>query len=197
LNKRTQQGNETKKRIIDCAKKLFVEKGYNNVTVDEIIKKADSSKGGFYTHFKTKEDLIFNMVPMVDEAYLEFSKMDKKYENSIEKISSLMNYVFQLMEKEIGLEFISVIYSSQIKDLTTYRFLLAPEREFYYQLKIIIEEAQSNKEITTDLPTEEIVSILTTCIRGVIYDWCLKKGSFQLVPYGMKLMNMMLNQIKL
>jgi len=85
LNKRTQQGNETQKKIVDCAKRLFLEKGYNNVTVDEIIKKSDSSKGGFYTHFKTKKDLIFNMIPMVDDAYLTFSKIDKKHENSIEK----------------------------------------------------------------------------------------------------------------
>ncbi len=197
MNKRTIQGNETKKRIIDCAKKLFIEKGYNNVSVDEIVKEAGSSKGGFYTHFKSKEELIFNMAPMADEAYLSFSKMDVKYENNIEKISSLVNYVFQLMENEIGLEYISVIYSSQIKDLTTYRFLTAPEREYYNQLKILIEEAQSSKEVTSDLSAEEIVSILTTCIRGVIYDWCLKKGSFQLIPYGMKLIGMMLNQISL
>lgn len=196
MNKKIIQGNKTKKGIIDCARRLFVEKGYNNVTVDEIIAEANSSKGGFYTHFKTKEDLIYGMLPIVDEAYSSFFKKEGKYENTIEKIFALINYVFYIMENDIGLEFMSVIYSSQIKDLTTYRFLTAPEREYYKQLKILIEDAHRNSEITETMSAEEITSILTTCIRGVIYDWCLNRGSFQLSSYGIKIIKIMLEHFK-
>ncbi len=196
MNKKIIQGNETKKRIIDCARRLFVEKGYNNVTVDEIISEAGSSKGGFYTHFKTKEDLIFSMVPIIDEAYGAFFKTDRTYENTVEKIYSLISIVFYFMENEVGLDFISVIYSSQIKDLNTERFLTSPEREYYKQLRILADEAKSNGELREDLSTEEIISVLTTCVRGVIYDWCLKKGSFRLDEYGMKLIVMMISQMR-
>lgn len=197
MNKRIQQANQTKKRIIDTARELFVENGYYNVSVDDIVKKANSSKGGFYTHFKTKEELIINMVPMVDQAYEKFSQSNKEYESTIDKISSLINYVFEMMEKDIGLEFISAIYSSQIKDLSTDRFLLASDRMYYHIFNDLIEDAQRNGEITTELSANDIISFLTTCIRGVIYDWCLKKGSFNLVSYGNNLIRMMLNQIKM
>ena len=195
MNKRTQQANQTKKRIIDSARELFVERGYYNVTVDDIIKKANSSKGGFYTHFKTKEELIINMLPLVDEAYTNFSQSNKGYESIIDKISLFINYVFVMMEKDIGLEFMSAIYSSQIKDLNSQSFLLESDRAYYHVFSGLIEEGQKKGEITTDLSTEDIISILTTCIRGVIYDWCLKKGSFQLGSYGNNLISMMLNQI--
>lgn len=195
MNKRTQQANQTKKRIIDSARELFVERGYYNVTVDDIIKKANSSKGGFYTHFKTKEELIINMLPLVDEAYTNFSQSNKGYKSIIDKISLFINYVFVMMEKDIGLEFMSAIYSSQIKDLNSQSFLLESDRAYYHVFSGLIEEGQKKGEITTDLSTEDIISILTTCIRGVIYDWCLKKGSFQLVSYGNNLISMMLNQI--
>ncbi|MDF2949884.1 MAG: TetR family transcriptional regulator [Sedimentibacter sp.] len=197
MNKRTQQANQTKKRIIDSARELFVERGYYGVTVEDIIKKANSSKGGFYTHFKTKEELIINMLPMVDEAYTSFSQSNKEYESVNDKISSFINYVFVMMEKDIGLEFISAIYSSQIKDLTTQRFLIESDRVYYHVFNGLIEEGQGKGEITKDLSAEDIISIITTCIRGVIYDWCLKKGSFNLVSYGNNLIRMMLNQIKL
>lgn len=196
VNKKVSQGNKTKQRIIECARKLFVEKGYNNVTVDEIIDEANSSKGGFYNHFKTKEDLIYNMVPLVDEVYVDFFKLNNNNQNTMEKITAFISYVFSIMEHEIGLEFLSVIYSSQIKDLNTVRFLTSPEREYYNRLKLLINEARENKEICSDLSADEITAILTTCIRGVLYDWCLKKGSFQLTDYGMKLINMILNQVK-
>lgn len=196
MNKRTQQATETKKRIINSAKELFVEKGYYNVTVEDIIKKANSSKGGFYTHFKTKEELIINMIPMVDQAYKDFLHSNKEYESILDKISSFINYVLELMEKDVGVEFMSAIYSSQIKDMSMRRFLIESDRVYYHVFGGLIEEAQRKGEITKDLSTEEIISILTTCIRGVIYDWCLKKGSFELVTYGNNLIRMMLNQIK-
>lgn len=197
MNKRTQQANKTKKRIIDCARKLFLEKGYSNVSVDEIIREAGSSKGGFYTHFKTKEQLIFSMVGLVDEAYLKFSESERRYKNTIEKIYLLMEYIFEFMEKEIGLDFMSVIYSSQIKAQTTNRFLISPEREYYRRLEMLTKEGQKNGELSTELPSSEMVAILTTCARGVIYDWCLQEGAFQLRSYGMKVIGIVLNQFKL
>jgi AcrR family transcriptional regulator len=196
MNKRTEKAKKTKERIINSARELFVKNGYFNVTVDDIIKKANSSKGGFYTHFKTKEELIIHMVPFVDEAYSKFSQSIKEYDDAFEKINLFINYVFEIMEKDIGLEFMSAIYSSQIKSLDTQRFLIESDRIYYHVFKELIEEAQGKGEITTDLSADEIISIFTTCIRGVIYDWCLKKGSFQLFSYGNNLISMILNQIK-
>lgn len=197
MNKRTLQGMETKKRLIECARKLFKEKGYNSVTVDDIVKEANSSKGGFYTHFKTKEELLINMLPLVDDAYVAFLNTNIKIENSIEKISLFIQYALKFIEEEIGLVFISAIYSSHIKDLTQDRFLIASDRAYNKLLKKFIEEGQEKKEIKRELPPEHAAAILTSCIRGVVYDWCLYKGEFDLVDYGNEVINMMLNQLKL
>lgn len=197
MNKRTLQGMETKKRLIECARKLFREKGYDCVTVDDIIREANSSKGGFYTHFKTKDELLINMLPLVDDAYKAFLDTGIKPKNSIEKISLFIQYAFKIIEEEIGLAFISAIYSSHIKDFTKDRFLIAPDRAYNQLLKKFIEEGQEKKEIKKDLTPEHAAAILTSCIRGVIYDWCLYKGEFDLIDYGNEVINMMLNQLKL
>lgn len=49
---------ELKDRIINSAHELFSEKGYDKTTVADIIEKAGSSKGGFYHHFRSKEEVI-------------------------------------------------------------------------------------------------------------------------------------------
>lgn len=197
MNKRTLQGMETKKRLIECARKLFKEKGYNSVTVDDIVKEANSSKGGFYTHFKTKEEILINMLPFVDDAYEAFLNTGIKPKNSIEKISLFIQYALKFIKEEIDLVFISAIYSSHIKDLTQDRFLIASDRSYNKLLKKFIEEGQEKKEIKRELTPEHAAVILTSCIRGVVYDWCLYKGEFDLVDYGNEVINMMLNQLKL
>lgn len=196
MKKRVLQGLETKKRIIDCARILFHEKGYNNVTVNDIVSKAKGSKGSFYTHFNSKEELILNMVPLADNAYNDFLSLNVIYNNSIEKISSFIRYVFNIMSDKVGLEFMSAIYSSQIKDINIESFLISSQRSYYDVFTTIIKEGIEKKEIKAQISPEHAVNILTTCIRGIIYDWCLNKGSFHLVDYGMEIMNMMLDNIR-
>jgi AcrR family transcriptional regulator len=44
--------------LLDCAQRLFFEHGYDNTTVNDIIREAGLSKGAFYHHFTSKEALL-------------------------------------------------------------------------------------------------------------------------------------------
>jgi AcrR family transcriptional regulator len=54
---RTAKTESAKDRILDAASTLFYENGYNATGVQQIIDAAGVSKGAFYNHFKTKDDL--------------------------------------------------------------------------------------------------------------------------------------------
>jgi AcrR family transcriptional regulator len=49
---------ETRKAIIDCALALFGEKGYAATSVQEITDAAGVTKGAFYHHFDSKQDVL-------------------------------------------------------------------------------------------------------------------------------------------
>ncbi|MDK1493059.1 TetR/AcrR family transcriptional regulator [Sinorhizobium sp. 7-81] len=44
--------------LIDCAQRLFFEHGYENTTVNDVIREAGLSKGAFYHYFASKEALL-------------------------------------------------------------------------------------------------------------------------------------------
>ncbi|MCZ4092289.1 TetR/AcrR family transcriptional regulator [Sinorhizobium psoraleae] len=44
--------------LIDCAQRLFFEHGYENTTVNDVIREARLSKGAFYHYFASKEALL-------------------------------------------------------------------------------------------------------------------------------------------
>jgi len=48
---------ETRQRILRTARRLFNRKGFAEVTIDEIMTGAGLTRGGFYRHFKTKDEL--------------------------------------------------------------------------------------------------------------------------------------------
>ncbi|MEM1060343.1 MAG: TetR/AcrR family transcriptional regulator [Verrucomicrobiota bacterium] len=48
----------TRLRILQAAAGLFRQRGYNNTSVDDVMAKAGLTVGGFYAHFKSKQDLF-------------------------------------------------------------------------------------------------------------------------------------------
>jgi AcrR family transcriptional regulator len=44
--------------LIDCAQRLFLMQGYERTTINEVISATGLSKGAFYHHFRSKEDLL-------------------------------------------------------------------------------------------------------------------------------------------
>ena len=44
--------------LIDCAQRLFLTRGYERTTINDVIAAARLSKGAFYHHFRSKEDML-------------------------------------------------------------------------------------------------------------------------------------------
>ena len=52
------QMEETRRTILDAASRLFRERGFESVTVAEVMQAAGLTHGGFYGYFKSKDELI-------------------------------------------------------------------------------------------------------------------------------------------
>jgi AcrR family transcriptional regulator len=58
---------EKKMEFIQVAEELFLEKGYENTSVDDIVKKMGAAKGLFYYYFDSKDDVILAISEMMFE----------------------------------------------------------------------------------------------------------------------------------
>lgn len=68
-----------KEKIFEEALKLFLEKGFNETSIEDITKNASISKGSFYTYFKSKEELLENIVKEL------LNNVEKRFYSLIEK----------------------------------------------------------------------------------------------------------------
>ncbi len=49
---------KTRQRIVEAARVMFNRHGYDQVSIDEIMAEAQLTRGGFYAHFRSKEELF-------------------------------------------------------------------------------------------------------------------------------------------
>jgi AcrR family transcriptional regulator len=64
---RFEQRKLTRARLIDAALELFSTSGYEHATVDDISHAAGYSKGAYYFHFSTKDDILLELLRMWTE----------------------------------------------------------------------------------------------------------------------------------
>jgi AcrR family transcriptional regulator len=59
---RFEQRKATRQKLVDAALKLFSTSGYEHATVDDISAAAGYSKGAYYFHFSTKDDILLELL---------------------------------------------------------------------------------------------------------------------------------------
>src|ERR1700749_128247 len=59
-DRRTRKRLATRQGISDAATRLFIERGFDNVTVDDIAEAADVGRMTVFNHFPRKEDMFFD-----------------------------------------------------------------------------------------------------------------------------------------
>ncbi|HVN96004.1 MAG TPA: TetR/AcrR family transcriptional regulator [Syntrophorhabdaceae bacterium] len=89
MNKRS--GEDTKRIILDVARKLFSENGYEGSSMRMIAQKADMSVGGLYLHFKNKEELGLTMMKLQFDGLLK--ELKAAISNSADPVQAIRTYI--------------------------------------------------------------------------------------------------------
>lgn len=126
-------GNEeTKAKIEKAALDEFMEKGFANASLRQIVKNAGLTTGAFYKYFPTKEDLFASLVePYANKIYSIYDVTLQNFQTlssseqqnamtgvSTDSITQMLNYIYEhydnfklLLCKADGTEFTSFIHN--------------------------------------------------------------------------------------
>lgn len=178
LTKRKIQAINTKKEILDVAAKLIGKYGYDKVSINQICREAGVSVGAFYHHFSSKEDIIAESYREFDDVLENYVKENMGIEGSVDKIIELIIFQMKYAEEK-GLDNISQFYKAQI--YAGSEFFISEERYLPTVLREIISKCQDNGEIRSDIPPRTMANHILRVSRGIIYDWCVHRGGFNLI----------------
>jgi AcrR family transcriptional regulator len=74
-DKRHLRSVKTKQKLLEAAKEVFLEEGFQKTTISQIIKKANVGYGTAYVHFEGKEDLLVVLMENVMEKFYEIAEI--------------------------------------------------------------------------------------------------------------------------
>ena len=187
--------NQTKSKIVSAAWQLFYDQGFDNTTVDEIIRLSGTSKGSFYHYFESKDSLIGSLAYLFVEKYAALEKQLDDSKNAVDNMLFLTRELCMMIENNIDIELLSRLYAQQLSKRGQ-KELLDRNRLYYRLLKKLTVQGQERGEITQQKSSAEIVRLYAIAERALLYDWCLHGGEYSLAEYASSVMPLMLSAIR-
>ncbi len=187
--------NQTKKKIVSAAWQLFYEQGYDDTTVDDIIRQSGTSKGSFYHYFEGKDALLSTMSLLFDEKYEELMETMDENMDSFDKLLFLNVELFTMIENTVPLDLLARMYSTQLITRGD-KHLLDRNRTYYKVLRKITLEGQERGELRSDMSVNEMTKLYALCERALLYDWCICEGDYSLKKYARDMMPRFLRDLR-
>ena len=188
---RNKHPEETFQLILDVAFRLFMEKGYENTSIQDIIEQLGGlSKGAIYHHFKSKEDIL---IAVTDKMTSESNRMlaairDRSDLNGREKLKTIFK---ESISRPVQNDIFTVAPNFHKNPKLLFSLLhdtideVAPN----YILPIL-KQGISDGSIKTDYPeqlAELILLAANVWMNPMIFDSSVEESCYKFMVFGQML----------
>jgi TetR/AcrR family transcriptional regulator, fatty acid metabolism regulator protein len=170
----------TRERIINSAKTLFAEQGYQKTTIVDISKRAGLSEAALYDYFQGKEDLLLTIPDLwVSELVRDLEEQLFGVKGAVNKLRKyLWWYMRRVEQSPLDAKIVYLFLKTNANFLNTEVY--SNVKNFYAYLVEILEEGRKSGEMKPDLNPRAARDIFVGTMDHIISRWLLKDMSYSL-----------------
>lgn len=168
---RQKDPEQTVENIIMVSAQLFMEKGYEHTSIQDILNTLNLSKGGLYHHFKSKEEIL-NAVMQKRIQYVEqrfhYMIQNTKAENAKDKLKKIM---YQLTS-DLKTQTLDMALSSHIEPYFVVNGLQSCMKQDAPIVCKLIEDGMKDGSLQTEQPalcSEVFLMLLNYWVNPALY----------------------------
>jgi TetR/AcrR family fatty acid metabolism transcriptional regulator len=171
---------KTRERIINSAKRLFAEQGYQKTTIIDISKQAGLSEAALYEYFQGKEDLLL-MIPQlwVSELLAGLEEQLLGIKGATNKLRKYLWWNMRRIEQsplDAKIVYLSLKTNANFLKTEVY----ANVKTLYSYLIDIFEEGKASGEMKSDLNPHLARNIVVGTMDHMVTRWLLREMSYSL-----------------
>lgn len=198
-NWKKEQGAKTRKKLYDSAQKLFMEKDFAAVSVEDITRTAGVTKGTFYVHFESKDELIASFISdytagldLNYKAFLDSLPADMP---ACGRLIAITQRIAEVLAGTIGHEMLRKVYQMQLSRDVDMDGVIGYGRELYAIFGSLLEQGIRRGELKADMPVDMLSRHFVSAIRSICYEWCVRYPNFDLKKQAEEHIRLLLNGI--
>jgi len=161
---------ETRRRLLDAALPVFAGSGYERATVDEIVREAGFSKGAFYVHFESKEDLFWAMLEeRIIRQQEAFRQALDHNRSAQENIQALLTTIFAIFRRDVMWSALFIEFVAHAARNEKVRERLASMYQNWRDFTVeTLKQGREVGHVREDLDVDFVATVMIALIEGMI-----------------------------
>ena len=165
------KGEKTRQLIIDKATVLFTRNGFNHTSLSQILAATDLAKGGFYFHFKSKEDLALAVIKSLKECWTnEILPKLKEGKDARENLKSMFSAPGGCCNSSDGIRptiLLLNLATEMLEFNDKFSTMLSQIiKNWWTILEAIIEQGKSEHLFRNDIDNQSVAAIILCNVMG-------------------------------
>ncbi len=162
--------DETKGKLLNAAAVLFAEQGIGSTSIEDICQAAGFSRGAFYSSFKTKDDIVFELLDLHFEMnQTEAERLYSATNSTVEYIEAMSSPDRRrtLPVDDIGMLYIELTLYA-VRDGKNRKRLVERQRRDFAMMSDIVERIMADEGRTLPADLDDIVHLLMGLDMGLL-----------------------------
>ncbi|MBO6102948.1 MAG: TetR/AcrR family transcriptional regulator [Opitutales bacterium] len=194
MTTREKNALKTRQKIIDAAAELVLQNRFDDMTIDDLTRACGVAKGTFYTYFKHKDEIVFEVCRSF------FARIETNMQNMRGKsIIARLSYYFSEFINEVERHGVNMTRawikgvidpSTAPKNYDTQKWRYDCE-----MLQNILRSAVESGELKKSAPVELLTHIIISQLYGMMTCWCMSDCEFEPKDWAKKFCDVQLKAI--
>ncbi len=165
------QSLETKARITNAVVQLVRTHSIDNISVQDICTHAKVGVGTFYHYYASKDEALFSVYHELDDYILSLPPTEQDAYASIMQFCS----AYARFANSHEIDFMRAVYGMLPNTFTD------QSRPIYTALHHMLKQKQTEGVLDISFDVDAFCAYILVLLRGITYDWCVHKGSYDIV----------------
>lgn len=171
---------QTETAVLASAEQLFVHRGFNRTTVDDMARDAGLTKGAVYVHFKDKRDVLLVLLRRAEDRVLFpiLKRLDDPTKGVVDKLVDYVHGWSRVAIEQRETMFLPILMSFEFlgtKDPIE-KFVDGMYRRTYEALGRVIDQGREEGVLVDVGPGKEYAAVLVAFMDGLLLEWLRRGG---------------------
>lgn len=193
-----QEALATRHGLLDAAEMLFQEKGVSSTSLNDIARRAGTTRGAIYWHFKDKADLFNAMMERITFPLEQtLNSPDQDPDNDpLAYLRKALHQVLRQISTDPQTRRVFEIATQKAEYIDELQAVWTRQRNvrnnFLAYMENCLHLAATMQKVTTTIPVSEGVHGLHAIVDGLLQNWLLDTDAFDLSATGEKVIDVYL-----
>lgn len=166
----------TKEEMSKTAITLFKQNGFEQTSIIKICETLNVTRGSFYHHFESKNDLLLFWFLQNAQQFVNFDRTISSPKAILKKF--ILDYASLITS--IGKDLMYYVFMAELELKGEHFYIYYGERQ---EFKTFVDQAKQAGEITSLIETEQLMNMFSAAFLGTVVLWRFHQDELNIIDH--------------